>query len=232
MRFQSIDLIHRGRPSVSYSYINIVLCASVLLGGTIQEVISKHQVSCQFASSCRLLIEMLMPGESSADTKLEGPRVKSSDSGQTKVVKDSEVLISTCIDRSPLTASLTLTAPQSHSLCESPIFRFRESAPHYHCVRHLHKDLHTNENQYSACKQIPFFYSNCTRLKLHPFQAVDSQSNLERGDGALKPRIQCEIAWSCKRGTLLLDRNGGDFETKQLSPIHNESVSYMDTERP
>ena len=42
-----------------------------------------------------------MPGESSSDTELEGPRVKCSDSGQTKAVKDNEVLISTPVDQSP-----------------------------------------------------------------------------------------------------------------------------------
>lgn len=41
-----------------------------------------------------------MPGESSADTELEGARVECSDSGQTKAIKDNEVLLSTPVDQS------------------------------------------------------------------------------------------------------------------------------------
>lgn len=54
LRVQPIELIHLSRPSVSYSYINSILCALVLLDKTILEVISKRQVSYQFASSFRL----------------------------------------------------------------------------------------------------------------------------------------------------------------------------------
>lgn len=47
------------------------------------------------------LLEILMSGESSADTKLEGLCVKSLDSGQTKAIRDSEFVISTPVDQFP-----------------------------------------------------------------------------------------------------------------------------------
>lgn len=53
-----------------------------------------------------------------------------------------------------------------------------------------------------------------TRSKLLRFQAVYSQNRLKRADSTRKPRIQCEIAWNYKRGTLLIDYNGDDFEIK------------------
>lgn len=40
VRVQPIYLIHLSRPSVSYAYIDIVLCAFLLLGEIISEVIS------------------------------------------------------------------------------------------------------------------------------------------------------------------------------------------------